>query len=88
MSERQLKFMDRLSAICALELSDAHGDADRIGEMIERLTNSLAFTIAIAGNGDPKQVETLLRGAESYLYQAATSHAKIAQFMGRPIPRV
>lgn len=75
-------FGDRLSALCAMELSDAHGDPERIGAMIERLVNSMAFTVAIAAKGDPKAVDEMLKGAESYLYEAATSHQKAGQFLG------
>jgi hypothetical protein len=80
MSER-VPFGDRLSGLCAMELSAAHGDADRIGEMIERLLNSLAFTIAIAANGNPDGMSTMLMGAESYMNEAAAGHAKMGQFM-------
>lgn len=77
----KLNFGDRLSAICAFELSDAHGDPDRIGAMIERLINSLSFTVAIAGGGDPERVGELLEGARSYLDNAAADHLKAAVFL-------
>lgn len=70
-------FGDRLSALCAMELSGAHGDAERIGEMIERLLNSLAFTVAIATRGDPKAIDDMLTGASAYLYDTAAGHAKL-----------
>lgn len=79
--EQRVPFQDRLSGLCAIELAGAHGDADRIGEMIERLTNSLAFTVAIATGGDPKAMDEMLKGIESYLYESATSHQKIGGFM-------
>lgn len=74
-------FGDRLSGLCAIELTQARGDQGRVGEMIERLLNSLAFTIAIAAQGDPRVMDEMLKGAESYLYEAASSHQKIGQFM-------
>jgi hypothetical protein len=84
-SDRPIEFGDKLSALCAMELADAHGDADRIGAMIERLTNAVAFTVAIAARGDPKGMETMLQGAESYLYEAASGHGKMGKFMaGHP----
>lgn len=80
-------FGDRLSGLCAMELSAARGNPERSGEMIERLLNSLAFTIAIAAQGDPRNMDELLKGAEAYLYEAATSHQKIGQFMATAAPR-
>lgn len=65
-----------------MELAAARGNPERIGEMIERLTNSLAFTIMIAARGDAKGADEMLRGVESYLYETATSHAKIAKALG------
>lgn len=79
--QQRVPFGDRLSGLCAMELSAVRGDAERVGEMIERLLNSLAFTIAIAAKGDPKGMDDMLKGAESYLYEAASGHQKIGQFM-------
>lgn len=79
--QQRVPFGDRLSGLCAMELAAAHGDAERIGEMIERLTNSLSFTIAIAARGNPKGMDEMLKGVESYLYESATSHQKIGGFM-------
>lgn len=73
----RVPFSDRLSGLCAMELCSAHGDADRIGEMIERLVSSLAFTIAIASKGNPKRIEEMMQGAEAYLAECATQHAKV-----------
>lgn len=80
--KRRVSFADRLSGLCAMELAAAHGNPERIGEMIERLTNSLSFTIAIAAKGNPQGMDEMLKGVESYLYEAATSHQKIGGFMG------
>lgn len=80
--KQRVPFSDRLSGLCAMELAGAHGDAARIGEMIERLISSLAFTIAIAAKGNPKAVDEMLKGAEAYLYEAAASHQKAAQLLG------
>lgn len=74
-------FGDKLSGLCSMEMVAVRGDAERTGEMIERLVNSLAFTIAIAAKGDPKAIDTFLKGAEAYLYESAAGHAKIAKFM-------
>lgn len=74
-------FPDRLSALCAMELSDCRGDPDRTGAMIERLINALGFTIAIAAEGDPGISSTMLEGAVAYLTEAVLEHAKTGAFM-------
>lgn len=80
--KKRVPFGDRLSALCAMELTQARGNPGRLGEMIERLTNSLAFTIQIAVRGNPEDADTMLKGVESYLYEAATEHQKPAQLLG------
>jgi hypothetical protein len=87
MTKQRVPFADRLSGLCAMELAAARGNPERIGEMIERLTNSLSFTIAIAANGDPKGMDEMLKGIESYLYEAATSHQKVGAFMHEAVRR-
>jgi hypothetical protein len=77
--EKLVPFGDRLSGLCAIELSGAKGNPERASEMIERLLNSLAFTIAIASGGDPKVMGEMLQGAEAYLYEVAADHQKVAQ---------
>jgi hypothetical protein len=76
--ERRVPFGDRLSGLCAIELAAAKGNPDRAAEMIERLLNSLAFTISIACGGDAKGMGEMLQGAEAYLYEAAADHQKVA----------
>ena len=49
--------------------------------MMERLLNSLSFTIAIAATGNPEIMQEMLTGAEGYLYEAAADHRKIGDFM-------
>jgi hypothetical protein len=82
---QRVPFADRLSGLCAMELAAASGDPERMGAMIERLLNSLAFTIAIAARGDPKGMDDMLKGAEAYLYEAASGHQRAGQFMARGI---
>lgn len=81
--EPKLKFADALSAVCAMELSAAKDDPERIGEMIERLINSLSFTIAVACGGDTKRMDEMLTGAEGYLATAVTQHKKFGAFISR-----
>lgn len=80
--KQRVPFADRLSGLCAMELAAAHGSPDTIGEMIERLINSLAFTIAIATKGDANAMNQMIEGATSYLYESATSHQKAGAFIG------
>ncbi len=82
----KLKFGDKLSGLCAMELAAAHGNEARMGEMIERLSNSLAFTIAIATGGKAKAMQEMLTGVEGYLYEAATGHQRMGDFMETTMP--
>lgn len=79
--KQRVPFGDRLSGLCAMELCAARGNPEKTGEMIERLLNSLAFTIAIAAQGDPGGMNEMLEGAQSYLFEAASGHQKAGQFM-------
>ena len=74
-------FADKLSALCASELIAARKDPERAGAMIERLTHSLGFTIAIIGAGNSEAMSTLLQGAESYLTEAAAENVKVAKLL-------
>src|SRR5690242_7643195 len=76
-----LDFGDRLAALCAFELSQARGTPERLSAMIERLVNSLSFTVSIAAGGDPGRINRLLEGARNYLDEAAADHAKIGAFL-------
>ncbi len=79
-------FSDKLSALCAAELCVARQDPERAGAMIERLTHSLAFSIAIIGAGNPDAMSKLLQGAEAYLTEAAANHVKVGRFLERGSP--
>jgi len=74
-------FTTKLSVLTSRELSEGKGDPDRMAEMFERLLNSAGFTIAMMAGGDKKAMDQLLAGAESYLYEAAASHAPMAKLM-------
>lgn len=64
-----------------MELTQVRGNADAAGEMIERLTNSLAFTIAICAQGDPDRMNTMIEGVNAYLLEAATGHQRAGQIL-------
>jgi hypothetical protein len=72
-------FETKISVAVSKELADAHGDAERIGAMVERLASSLAFTIAVAAHGDPEATNVFLEGATAYLYEATSGHAKFLE---------
>lgn len=75
----RVPFGDRLSGLCAMYLAAGHGNPEVSGEMIERLLNSLAFTISMACKGDAKAMDEMLEGAVSYLYESATKHGPVAE---------
>lgn len=76
-------FHDRLAGMLAKEASAAHGDADRLGEMIEAVARGLGFTVAIAARGDPQTIDAMIAGAEAYALQEAADKAPFAQFMAQ-----
>lgn len=71
-------FEAKLSAMVSKELC---GDADAIGALIERLTDSLGLAIAVSCRGQVTQADNMLTGVEGYLAEAIARHAKLAQFM-------
>lgn len=77
-SENPVPFGDRLSALCAAEAVLARRDPDRMAAMIERLTNSLAFTIAINAGGNSEAASQLVEGVIAHLFERATAHERIA----------
>lgn len=72
------EFQHKLSALVSKELC---GDADAIGAMIERLTDALGLTIAVACRGDIAQADEMLGGVDGYLIECVANHAKLAAFM-------
>lgn len=71
-------FETRLSAMVSKELT---GDAAQIGGLVEQLTRSLGFAIAIASRGDAAMADTLLEGASGYLAEEVARHEKLARLM-------
>jgi hypothetical protein len=82
------EFGDKLSRLCSSEMIAAKGDAERSAEMVERLISALAFTIAISGGGQPDAMDTLLKGAEAYLYECAAEHSKVAKIITAAVGRL
>jgi hypothetical protein len=79
-------FSDKLSALVAFEMSAAHGDPDRMAEVLERLLFSASFTISIMARGDAKTTENLITGAEAYLAEGAVGYARFGAFMNKARP--
>ena len=73
-------FESKLHAMVAKELT---GDAEQIGALIERLTNSLGLAVAVSSRGDAKAADTLLTGIDGYLVEAVAQHSKLARFMAQ-----
>jgi hypothetical protein len=82
-------FSDRLGVVCSAEMPLARRDAERMGAMIERLTDALALTIAVAARGNHDGMETFIQGIEAHLSVRALDHAKLVRFMdgAAPLPR-
>lgn len=72
-------FADKLAVLCALEMSYARRDNERMGVMIERLCNSLGMTLAVACAASGKPVDDLIMGCEGYIHTSAVSYGPIAK---------
>jgi len=83
-------FIERVQAMAAKEAAAAHGDADRLGAMVEGLARALGFTVAIACRGNAEAIDEMMTGAEAYAHAEAVEKAPFAAFMamakaaGRP----
>ena len=74
-------FADKLAALTSIEASEAHGDAERMGVMVERLAAALGFTVAMACRGNGPAMDEMLAGAEGYAHSEAVEKAPLARFM-------
>lgn len=77
------EFADKLAALVAHEMSEATGDHDRMGVVIERIAASLGFGIALATGGDPRVIDTLIEGATAYAHAEAVQKAPLAAMISR-----
>ena len=78
-----MDFSDKLAALCAKEVTEARGDADRMSEMLERLSRVLGVTIAEVAHGNPRGVDSLMPAVEAYIHEGAVDHAPRARLMAR-----
>lgn len=74
-------FTSKMQALVAHELSAAHSDPERMGEMIERLTNALALTVATACKGDPVATNNMVEGISSHLMERVVDQSRLARFL-------
>jgi len=74
-------FIETVQALAAKEAAQAHGDADRLGAMVEGLARALGFTVAIACRGDAKAIDEMMTGAEAYAHAEAVEKAPFGRFM-------
>ena len=76
-----------LPSLCAAEAALANGDPERLGAMIEVLSRSLGFTVAIAAQGHGPTIDEMLGGANDYAHAEAVDKAPFARMMSRGLGR-
>ena len=79
-------FEAELARLCSREMIAARRDPERLGAMVEHLSHSLSFTIAIGAGGDPQVAQKLMTGVESYLYDSVTGMAPSGRAVGTGEP--
>jgi len=77
-----MDFNSDLSKLCSKAMREAKGDPEAQAEIVERLVNAIAFTIAMTTNGHQKTMQVLLSGAEQQMYEAAAGHAETVRSLG------
>lgn len=75
-------FGDKLSTLVSLEIAgNKVRDPAAMSEIMERLASSLAFTIALAAQGDAKGINELIEGMTAYIYETAAERAPLAKMI-------
>jgi hypothetical protein len=75
-------FGDKLAALVSIETAGGKvRDPGAMSEIMERLASSLAFTVALAAQGDAKGIDHLLEGMTAYLYTTAAERAPLARMI-------
>lgn len=75
------EFDQSFTALVAKEAAASRGDPERLGSMIERLSASLGMTIALATNGDPAGIDTMVTGCEAHIHAEAVDKARVIRLM-------
>lgn len=76
--EQAQTFQTQLSLLVSKQLC---GGPEAMGELIEKLTDSLGLAIAIASRGNIADSDELLGGVDGYLAETVARHAPMAAFM-------
>ncbi len=76
-----MDFSDKLAALCAKEVTEGRGDADRMSEMLERLSHALGMVVAEISRGQPRDLDSLMPAVEAYIHAGAVDHAPFARAM-------
>lgn len=76
-----MAFFDDLSSLCAQEMSAATkgGNSQRKAAVVEGLATVLGRSVAMAADGNPKTIETLLTGCEAQAASEAADFAPLIQ---------
>lgn len=75
-------FGDKLAALVSIETAGGKvNNPGAMSEIMERLASSLAFTIALAAQGDAKGINELIEGMTSYIYETAAERAPLARMI-------
>lgn len=81
-------FSAKLHSLVSLEMSrGGRSDPATMSGMIENLAGSLAFTVAIACQGDDKAISTMLDGMTEYIYSTAAERAPLAKMIAESTRR-
>jgi hypothetical protein len=81
------EFNDKLASLVSLEMSAGTvRDPAKMSCLIESLASSLAFTVAIAAQGDAKTIDHLLEGIVAYIYTTAAERAPLARTIAAAPP--
>lgn len=77
----QDQFASTLVLLVSREVAASRGNQERLAFVIERLSASLGFTVALAANGHGPTIDTLIAGAEQYAHQEAVARSGFAGMM-------
>lgn len=75
-------FGDKLAALVSIETAGGKvRDPAAMSEIMERLASSLAFTMALAAQGDAKGINELFEGMTAYIMETAVERAPLARMI-------
>ncbi len=76
-----MPFFDELASLCAKEMSAATkgGNSQRKAAVVAGLATVLGRSVAMAADGNPKTIETMLTGCEAHAASEAADFATLIQ---------